>query len=43
MLIDHLSNDALAVVPVADVALVQRQRASIGLDRLAQLVSPLAV
>ena len=43
MLLDHLFDDALAVLVVADVALMQRQRASVGLDGLAQLVGPLAV
>jgi hypothetical protein len=43
VLVDHIVNDALAVLPVAHVALMQRQRASVGLDRLAQLVSPPAV
>ena len=38
MLLDHLLDDALAVLRVADVALVQRERASLGLDRQAQLV-----
>ena len=38
MLLDHVTDDALAVVRVADVALMQRQRASVGLDRLAELV-----
>ena len=38
MLLDHLLDYALAVLRVADVALVQRERASLGLDRLAQLV-----
>ncbi len=40
VLVDHIVNDALAVLPVAYVALVQTQRASLGLDRLAQLVCP---
>src|SRR6185295_3645767 len=43
VLVDHLLNDTLAIVPFAHVALVQRQRPSVGLDRLAQLVGPLAV
>ena len=38
VLLDHLLDYALAVLRVADVALVQRKRASLGLDRLAQLV-----
>ena len=36
-------DDALAVVGVADVALVQGQGAAVGLDRLAQLVGALLV
>ena len=43
MLVDDLVDDALAVLVVADVALMQRQRAAVGLDRLAQLVGALAV
>ena len=38
MLLDHLADDALAVLRVPDVALVQGEHASLGLDRLAQLV-----
>ena len=38
VLVDDFLDDALAVVGVADVALVQRQRAAVGLDRLAQFV-----
>ena len=38
MLLDHLLDDALAVLRVTDVALMQRQGAARGLDRLAQLV-----
>ena len=38
VLLDHLLDYALAVLRVADVALVQRKRASLGLDRLAQFV-----
>ena len=42
MLVDDLLDDALAVLAVADVALMQGQRAAVGLDRLAQLVGALA-
>ena len=38
VLVDDFFDDALAVVGVADVALVQGQRAAVGLDRFAQFV-----
>ena len=41
VLLDDFVNDALAVLGVADVALMQRQRAAVGLDRVAQLVGAL--
>ena len=43
VLVDDLLDDALAVVGVADVALVQGQGAAVGLDRLAQFVGALLV
>ena len=43
MVLDHVTDDALAVVRVADVALMQGARASVGLDLLAELLSALTI
>jgi hypothetical protein len=43
MLAEHVIHDALAVLRIADVALMQGQRAVLGLDLLAELLGALAV